>query len=373
MISTIVGILTFVTSAICLAMYVVWGRFHRVAAVRREVVCPSLLKHAGDFSTAIDHASEVVGPDGLTGIEVSFYFRCLKFLLAFLGIVIITLLSTMASLFGMIFNSLLIWRGFSIDLSFSVQVKKMFDNFREVFGKISLLFTILLYPAEVVFTFFAGCSLDLNVVEVTCSGTQAPAKLFINLVVLGSTVIIIYSEYLELQFTVLEKAFKSIVHLYMRRPFREHVKKSPQNWSSFRYFSELSLASLILFTVSVESTRYIMQLLISLVQIRSFVFTSTGYHASSSQCDEAFYSIDTVLAILSTVLLWLVFFPAVYLVAGALTPKLLDIGLSIEPIVQSEIDDHEAKNKAHIMFKGLKLLSFLAPDLYVFELAKLYI
>ena len=219
-------------------------------------------------------------------------------------------------------------------------------------------------------TFVAGFTLDLGAVEVTCQGTQAPIILFVNLVILGTTIIIILSEYLELQFTVLQEIFERNMYLITRVSFRKYMEENPRNWTSRKYFFELILASLFRCIISIESTHCVMQFLISCVQFHVFIFTPTGYHASSPQCDEALYYLDTTLAILSTMTLWLVFFPSVYMIAGVLTPKLIDIGIDIEPIVSlSNVDFVEKKA---LMTKGLKLFSLIAPDLYLFELIKLY-
>jgi hypothetical protein len=152
-VSVATGFISLSFSAICMALYVIWGRFNRVAMIRREVIGTSILKHATELTKILDEVSDVISKDERTELseKVSFISRTCKFMAAFLFVIVVAAMSVTISLGKIIFSSLIILRGFSFGFSidFTVQVTAIFEAFRVVFGGIFPLLIYCLYPFEV--------------------------------------------------------------------------------------------------------------------------------------------------------------------------------------------------------------------------------
>ena len=151
--SVATGFISLFFSAICIALYLIWGRFNRVAMIRREVIGTSILIHATEITKNFDDVTEIISKYETTesNENVSFISGICKFISVFILIIILAVLFVTISLGNIIFSSLLILRGFSFGFSidFTVQVTAIFEAFRVVFGGIFPLLIYCLYPFEV--------------------------------------------------------------------------------------------------------------------------------------------------------------------------------------------------------------------------------
>jgi hypothetical protein len=134
-------------------------------------------------------------------------WRRFLFFISGFGAVFITFMFTFAGLFyRIIFTALIIWRGIKVNIDF-------FDKLAEVMRVLSFTFkiplvTYFLYPFIALVRLLSNINLNLDAVNVTCSGSQAPLELFFLVTILIFVVIVI-----ESNFSVFQKVYFRAMNL----------------------------------------------------------------------------------------------------------------------------------------------------------------
>jgi len=371
-VSYVVGFITAAFALMFLALYVWNGRFSRVAFVRKRRVVDYLIVKSSDISDLIrDFTGYVILKQKETGGFITRLFVLMRIICFFILILIIGALSYLAVLTNILFSAMIIWRGieFNVHLSFIKKLDDILSTFDSIFSGLSFIF----YPFYKLLEYLSFFSLDLSSVKVTCYGSQAPAVLMINFLILGIVIVFIQAEYSELQNITIVGTFRMILAKMSKINFRKFVIKDTSKpkdpnrngiWGFVGYAGAVLLASIMNILVSFDLSRYAIQYAMSQVQISSFIFTPTGYHQSSPECDTALYGLDTILAMLSTAILWLTFFPALFIMSEVLCPKILGIGISGLDKGDKVTKDFVPKSTSHSIMSYLKLFSFLSLDLY---------
>jgi len=150
-------------------MYVIRGRYHRIAFLRNNRVTHRLVKEARSICTQLYYYAEQAEAEKVRGTS----WRLLKTWL-FLGFAFIIVVCFAGLLFigtfgTVFFRSMILWKTFRINFDFAKQmadaVKDLaaffyFPGFEKVF-----------IPFELVYAFFSHFKIDLAAINLTCKGT----------------------------------------------------------------------------------------------------------------------------------------------------------------------------------------------------------
>lgn len=224
-----------------LGPYIIGNRLRRVSFLRKE----RLVKHASIlfnliFSKliTIDRASIELNSIEQNRIRARILAEgktLLRKVVDFIKMILFTLL--VASLFStiviyyvfitliqIIFKSLIIWRGYHqfFDIpdylpsirSFVYAVTRVID-----ISYITVLFSYAFYPIFIIANYLAHINIDLSSIKISCAGSQAPIKLFVNCFVAGFIVIVIESDMAVFWLSSFKMANQKFMTLAVNRYF----------------------------------------------------------------------------------------------------------------------------------------------------------
>ena len=250
--SFIIGFISLFFAASASMIYIVGSRFVRVAAVRKTGVGTVLLRNTREFQNQLGKIrvnSKALDIERSNPPSKAVLFFKFVFLIGLTtAVVVFKLISAIASI---CFSSMILWRGmqFKVSLDYGEHMKRILEDMHDVFGGLY----IAMYPFFKILDFMASFTIDFSGVQVTCFGTQAPLTLLMNLLILGSVMIIIHSEYCEIQFMVLVSALEENMNIVSKRFFWKYVSKK---WGSLKYMSALTKATFVSILVSQDGTLF---------------------------------------------------------------------------------------------------------------------
>ena len=228
-----------------------------------------------------------------------------------LSIVVLLMLTILVVVNKIFFSSLIIVRSYeqaSVVLhSYHEALELWVDNLSGVFGSFPFV-TILLRLAFIIANSLKIFQINLDSIDLTCSGAQAPAELFGNLLILFLVVIIAQGDY---------PIFLSQSLLYSSKSY---VRKF-SSW--YREPATLCISASWFIFCSIKPWKYIMQYLMTLVTLDTF-FKDRGIHKSTPACNSipGAEGFDTAMATIGTTLTLLIAPVAFYTVVIVVYPKL---------------------------------------------------
>ena len=218
-------------------------------------------------------------------------------------------------------------------------------------------------PFVVVITFLARFKIDLELLNITCSGSTAPVKLLTNICVVGIIFIVVEAEFPFLNSVTLRSLsnkFYRIVgtpsyfpwspHNYMRLSSQIAVSESEGRGAdtrvlggiarglskcyhyfrsffpptaiffSFHYFGVLFLSLISVVVQSFDVFQTALQYLASRVILVDFLDYNYVMHSWDPSCNnvKGFPYFDTVMAVVTSICFWLLLLPSFYLVSEIL-------------------------------------------------------
>jgi len=344
------GFILMFIAIIIWAIYILYGRFNRVAFVRKNRVADVLRDRANDIVeafVAFDFKSKRVillldsdvNSENIAMERHWFSPRCyaivekiyisLKILFFVLTVVLVAVISYCTGLVNILFASMIAWRGlnFQLDILFIDKITALFKCFDSIVHGLSYIF----YPCLKALQGLVNFHINLSGIQVTCQGAQAPIRLLIDFFILGFTVVFIQSEYQELQSVTLQSACSKVLSRMSNPSFQKIVlgqkySSIVSRFISFVYYTRrVVFAAFVDALLSLDIFRYIIQYMMSQVELAPYILTSTGFHSVSPSCDTALAHADTTLALMSTVLLYLALYPSIYALSEVVVPRILNL------------------------------------------------
>jgi len=352
------GIVCLCVCIMGISIYIIFGRLQRVAFKRRFLVtfkniamfglltktlvttlnvCNILLSHRA--SKRREKELLILGAN-----QKSFryyYIRMKQILKPYAFAVVAVLTFSLLILFTLLedfllvlFNALLLWRGYSMyinaNLSFLDRVTIFLSNI-DVSLHTNLVST-LLYPFTYILAIIANLQVNINLasVSVSCAGSQAPIYLLVDFIIVGIIVLIIESDvhifWVALVRDVsLKYCLLTTNHYYMRFIFFSTVKVP--------FYNIVSVLLLLL-----PSPMKIMQYALGFVAVGLF-FTQDFHSASTANCDNAMaFPVDTMEAILTTVVVVLVMPVLAYMFSQILVPSFRMEGQISRPTIDENTE-----------------------------------
>jgi photosystem II stability/assembly factor-like uncharacterized protein len=216
------------------------------------------------------------------------------------------------SLMHIIFNALLIWRGyeafFNSNFTF-LERSKLFLNSIDISFNVGFI-SPLGYPFIYVFNEISSININLAAINISCPGSQAPIYLLFDCIIVGMVIFIIESDAHVFWTTLVKTVSDKFGSLLFNRYYLFRT-----------FFSSLSLYSAFsVFLLFLPTPMKMIQYSLGFVSIGKF-FTTQGRSNSNSNCDGATaVRLDTFLAIATTILAIFILTPVIYLFGQVLVP-----------------------------------------------------
>jgi hypothetical protein len=212
-----------------------------------------------------------------------------------------------------IFNVLLLYRNFKVYLP---SLKSFEDTVDDTVDAVVNLLNMsylkeLAYPFIYLIKAISDIHIDLSAVQVSCAGAQAPGLLLINIVIVGIVIIIIRS-YIQSYWAVAQtKLLFKVFYLPLNNSFAGKKK-------GLTAFYGLCAMLMFLLPTPCKLIQYSM----SLVTTAAFC-DENGRGISDANCDGAFpFPYDSFLAIVTTLFVYIVLSPIVYMMSTSQSPPL---------------------------------------------------
>ena len=364
------GILSLALCFMAVTNYIIFGRLQRIAFERRRwlieknMIIYSMLLKLIDMSKSLCQAVTFMQSMRRRKLEDDIlkrrqrnaqYFevkvnrmlkRCSFLLLSFLAGVVMFIGTLFSATIHVIFNATLLFRGYraylnlhSSSYSFNGHVNDFLGGIGRALN-VSSLVNSLIGPINYILTIL---SFDLNSIKVACSGSQAPINLLLDCFIASIVVISIHS---DADLFWMARVRESSSQLSTLFPSKLHLFDS---FSSSLSALLQSVVSIVIITL--PSPMKITQYLISYVSVSEF-FLSSGHSKSSPNCDAALsFPIDTIEAILTTILAIVLVPPIIYLFAQVLFPAPISTArASHDPTAVSAT---EGKSSAEIFWRSI--------------------
>lgn len=304
-------------------LYIVGGRLHRMAFVRKETLIKKATKMYNLLTATLmrlnDEYKEIAAKNReRKETSVLLTFLCVLFtLLLFVAVFIVFFVGSVYSTF---YTAVILYRGYfnlpNVTLPPFVDRLTFYVEYLSGYVKIPYLMYIF-YPFNWIVTFFANLNINLNAARVTCIGAQLPVLLLIDCFVVGVTVLVIESD-MEIFWC---SAFANVHQEFHRSLLRYKF------WKDKPYRNVIFLIWSIILQL-LPHPRIILQFGLGFFKIYSFF--DVNYHAGHSKdCNTGqYYMIDQSLAMISTVVAYLSILPMFYIFAQIVVPEFsLDIGV----------------------------------------------
>ncbi len=235
--------------------------------------------------------------------------------IAVLLIPLITIGYIMQAVFKVMFSSMVLWKAYKplYENGYSTNLKLFLRQLDFTFGSYNLeIFETIAGPIMRLMETLQNINISLSSVEVSCSGAQAPLYMAGNLVILCLTVIVIKSDF-ELLWTALVAPSMSKIRSMIFN--RYYVGRNP--------ITTIGLGAISLLVSQIPPPCTLMRYVLAFVRV-SVLVSRDGRAGSDTNCDNAWqlYGVtlylDTTLAVLSSIVAYLLVPPAAYLLSGVL-------------------------------------------------------
>ena len=312
------------------------SRYQITAFVRRirivdpiAYTCKRLMINIDKIKIAMFiHKLKDIEEDDVAVLKLSSHFRTLRNLLKLTVIALFMLVITMLIMmlfFGqylllMFYQTFVLWRGLRFDFSLNNDFATIMNSvLAEIVVVIDVPYIsallLVFYPMTALLATLSSFHLDLNSVNVSCSGSQAPLELTLNIIVQGLFTIFIESNYQALIAVPIAEILKASVEVVLF-----YDARAIMNWSLLRWFLSLTYLTVIQILLSMRPIVSSLQYLMSFTSVQSFL----PFHSYTSACNsiEGFIGIDNALASISTFLVYLCITPVIYTIAAVMVPGL---------------------------------------------------
>jgi hypothetical protein len=341
----VLGLLCLFVVFLIFVRYIVFGKFYRLSFERKiQMMLPNV-----ERCKQLIHYQTIERKELLKVEKKHDHVTRLKLLtfvvIALSGFFVAILVGYVILLYSVFFSSIIIWRGLRLyyDLTPILEaLKKMLSDI-STYLPFQNLFDALLSPFFAMFDALANLHFDISSVNVTCAGSQAPLELFINCLVFGLLVIFIRSDYQILTNLLLSNVNRN----YMFNSIEKHLGKGNLWFGKYFYFC--FLISVIILT---NPFQLLLRYSMGFIFVSSFSKSREVFHESSGYCDR-FDSLDTGIAITSSVFAWYLILPCVYSLAEVVTPKIININSQFLINPRSEMKRKAVQMLSLIQVQGL--------------------
>ena len=211
-----------------------------------------------------------------------------------------------------IFNAVLLYRGYSYYLNRDFVFLNRIHLFLQTLLLDSKISTIL-YPFEYSINWLSNISIDFRSVQINCFGSQAPAYLLVDFLIASIVVLNITSNSHVFWLTMVTECTSEFGKLLTNRFY---LRKGVCN-SACTFMYVIGGVILRIFPSPMKINQY----LLSFVYISVF-FSNSGVSSSSKNCDVAIgFPLDSIEAVLTSLLVIFLILPMVYLFGQVLYPK----------------------------------------------------
>ena len=356
-------------------IYILSGRYRRLAFVREERVTKRLIRNS---KRIISYISDYIVRAEAERFR-TFNYRILKawsfLIIGFFVLIFSTIMIFVGTMSSIFFKAMIMWRGLKLSFPFA----NVIDDAIQQLSKILQvpIFKVLFTPFTYMFKFFATLKIDLAAVNVTCEGSSAPLELFFNIMIVGIVIIVVDSNiqlFQSITFTSVTEKFLEAVSqpAYRKWYIRECGQRlNGTYWGSISYVFTVFSVIMARALGSIEVFQNSLQYFMSVIVIAKFT-EDDGLHPSSDACNEVtgFKDYDHWIALVASAEAWILFVPLVYEVGKVFFP-VIPKGLNywkrrynkkLTKEMKGEKDKTEFQaSYLHIM----KYFTFISPDIWL--------
>jgi hypothetical protein len=253
---------------------------------------------------------------------------------SFILVAIISLFSYVSTLAQVFFRSLIMWKGFHLKVPFE---HIMHQCVRATYTVLDLpVIAYLFYPVSVVFVFFSNFTIDVEAIDITCEGAQAPLEVFINLAILGITIVVIEGDYQIFRAVTFNSITDQFFEVFTQPCYKAWAttqqgslpKSTFGGFLSYSYTGVLTVIAKVVGGIDIFQS--FLQYLMSCIVWETFI----GGHRSTKECDEVdgWTGTDTILATIASVQAVIITVPALYEIAKVLVPGLPENWIGIDDV-----------------------------------------
>lgn len=304
-----------VVALVTLVIYLGYGRFHRLAFLRKERLLSKVLRLCNKIEILLfeSHILHLETYQSSRAYDATCSL-CRFFAFLIMTVVLFILMGIAeycANVIGVIFSAIIIWRSGSFPW---VNLISQLENVSSYLTwNIDPLTQELVLPLVKIFGSIGSAQLDLSIVGFTCKGAQGVGELYVNCCILGYLVVHIESDFQVLQyfsFSNLPKKLISEINYY----------QSKIGFMSCLFAKFCCICCLIFdyFNPFQNALSYIMGFLV----FSEFTNKQWALHEVTEACNNfpEFHGFDTFLSFSSSITLWLFVIPGVYTIAKAFIP-----------------------------------------------------
>jgi len=346
--------------------YLIRGRFQRISFMRKSRVSMRLVEDSRNITCYIRNFNFKVEAELLTPVA----FRRLKtwaWLFGTFGIVIFSsILAYFTEMSGIFFKAIILFKALELKFPFTDRIIASVKYAAKYVGAEFL--EEILIPLKQALHFLEFFKIDFSAINVTCAGSTAPFELFLNILVIGTVMVLIESDF-QLYKTVTytgmmdENVDMLGKYVYVKWSVRSYGKKLQRSYMGIiSFLFDCAGLAFRKFAMDIDIFQNMLQYLMSLVVMQRF-YSNGGIHETSDACNSVigWENFDIYIAFISSLLFYLMFFPAMYEVSNIIMP-------GIPPGVSTVLWDvsEEAKDfrKGIGLHRVLKYFSYLAFDLW---------
>ena len=313
---------------------VIFSRFHVTSFLRRirivdpiALTCKSLMSKLDSIKRAMFiHKITFMEEEEAANLALTPHMRTLRNLGKMILMLIVTVLITMILMMllcgsyvaHMFYQTFFLWRGlrfdFNLNADFLSIMRSVLDQIAAVIV-VPFIKDILLvfYPFMYILAKLSNIHLNLESVNVSCSGSQAPLEVLIDIVIVGLFTIYIETNYQVLITQPVQDIIQSSTEVVLFYESRKIM-----DWTLLRWIISLFYLALVRCVLRLKPMTGALQYLMSFVSVKAFF----PNHAYSTACNNIanFVGIDAALAGVSTFLIYLLIMPVVYTVALVMVP-----------------------------------------------------
>ena len=312
-----IGGITLFLSFIAVYIYLAKGRLNNVAFKRKVLFVFPLAKVCNKLQQRLDDqlliADQTIRQQSS---KYSKYFRITLFLILTLFILsFVTFLNYLTLFYKTFYNALFLLRGLTEIVTVAPILNTLKNALIDLGNVLHLpkkMIDYIFYPAYAIVNVLSVFSINLDTISVTCEGSKAPAEVVVNFMILGIVMSILMSGYQYLWMIIFPNLNSSFLkmNLLLRR-------------SNDSLLNPL-LCLIGVIGMSINPFEAFVRFLMTLGKLQRF-FENNGSHSITPSCDDVvifgFHGIHTLLSVNSTVLVWLLLLPLVYIISGILVPR----------------------------------------------------
>ena len=338
--------------------YVVYGRFHRLAFLRKERVIQHLKERVRDLYAFTSYENARIESEKAVNHRLRRLKTWIFIIIGFAGWILFGAIGILWHFIDIYFKSLILYKNFGFDFAFVDRIVEALQ-----FPFMIDFITPFLPFLEILAEF----NINFGAFGVTCVGAAMPAQLMVNLVVLGLVIIVVDSDVQIFRMLTQGPLYGLIMQLYTKEPYalwsiRERGSKL--TWTFMGVLGFISSLAANTLTYVFQSTDFFMSLLLfamSTVQLKDF-FDDSLVTSKSNACNDVdgFENYDTYVYYCAAYMLRLLIVPLTYELGEVIIPG-TPLFLRNSTRETSERTDKESKFG---ITAALKYFSYISIDLW---------